>query len=43
MEKRRGLNKNKVENLLQEMAKKDQSIYNAGGRAGGAMWKLNLD
>jgi len=35
--------KNKVKNLLQEMAKKDQTIYNAGGRAGGAMWKLKLD
>jgi len=32
--------KNMIKNLLQEMAKKDQSIYNAGGRAGGAMWKL---
>jgi len=35
--------KNKVKNLLQEMSKKDQSIYNAGGRAGGARWKLKLD
>jgi len=35
--------KSRVKNLLQEMAKKDQSIYNAGGRAGGAKWKLKLD
>jgi len=35
--------KNRVKNLLQEMAKKDQTIYNAGGRAGCARWKLKLD
>jgi len=33
--------KNKVKNLLQEMAKKDQSIRNAGGRGNHARWELN--
>jgi len=35
--------KNRVKNLLQEMSKKDETIYNAGGRAGGARWTLKLD
>ncbi len=33
--------KHKVRNLLQEMAKKDGSIHNAGGRGKGARWELS--
>lgn len=35
-----GQKKNKIRNLLQEMAKKDSSVKNAGGRGGNALWEL---
>lgn len=35
-----GQRKNKIRNLLQEMAKKDGSVANAGGRGANALWVL---
>jgi ATP-dependent DNA helicase RecG len=32
--------KNKIKNLLQEMAKKDETVRNAGGRGESARWVL---
>ncbi|MFO1353026.1 MAG: putative DNA binding domain-containing protein [Gammaproteobacteria bacterium] len=34
--------KNKIRNLLQEMARKDQTIRNTGGRGARARWVLNI-